>query len=115
MSYAPGKKLAVAVETALKHALLEYERDMNSATAEVDECDDAIREASRTIDAIGCSESTHMEYYNDLDDAEGRRDRYISDMCTMKNQFQKTLANIEQLVDRYYDKIEEIEIPESEY
>lgn len=115
MSYAPGKKLAVAVEAALKQAWSDYYRDMSNAISEVDECEDVIREAKGTIDAIGCPESTHMDWFNDLDDATGRRDRYISDMCGMKNQFQKTLETIEKMVDQYYEKIEDLEIPDSDY
>ena len=115
MSYAPGKSLATATEAALKRAFNDFVRDMNNARSEVDECDDTIQEASRTIDAIGCPESTHMDWFNDLDDATGRRDRYISDMCGMKNQFHKTLAAIETMLDRYHDMVEDSDIPDSEY
>jgi hypothetical protein len=115
MSYAPGKNLAVTVEAALKQAWRDYDRDMNNARSEVIESEDAIREAKGTIDAIGCPESTHMDWFNDLDDATGRRDRYISDMCGMKNQFHKTLAAIETMLDRYHDMVEDSDIPDSEY
>lgn len=113
MSYAPGKSLAKAVDVAFRAAFREFESDMNTAASEVDECDDVIREAGGTIDAIGCPESTHMDWYNDLDDATGRRDRYIEEMYTMKDAFRETLNDIERLVEQYYDRIEDVEIPES--
>jgi len=110
----PVKTLAT-VEAALKAAFVAYQRAIHNAAADVLECDDTIRDVTRTIDAIGCPESTHMDYFNDLDDAKGRRDRYIDDMYHMRDQFLKTLSDIENLVEKYTEEVEDTDIPESEY